>query len=342
MKKYKLTALTMLLLLALLLGTMTGCAKSAMPAAESAAEAAYDRAEPAAAEEMPFAEPASDDALATSANTFTEEGAAGEAQTDAKNSLAEKIIYSGYLNIETTAFDKAIESVESMVNEFSGFIESSSVDGSTRYNSDGTTSLVNRSAYYVLRVPCGRFREFLKRSGNIGNVLNSNTSAENITSQFTDAEARKASLDVQEERLLAMLEKTEDVESLIELESRLSDVRYEIESIERQLINWQNSVDYSTVTLNLTEVEIYTPVVPVTRTFGEKLGSAFADGWHGFTNFLKGFILWFAEALPTLILLAAVALGVVFLVRKLKRRKTAKRAASLPYATPVPKDKPNE
>ena len=90
-----------------------------------------------------------------------------------------------------------------------------------------------------------------------------------MTSQYTDYEARLDSLRTQEERLLAMLEKSEDVESLIALEQRLADVRYELESIERNLRNLDLQISYSTINLNLQEVEVYTPTVPVQRTFSE-------------------------------------------------------------------------
>ena len=55
-----------------------------------------------------------------------------------------------------------------------------------------------------------------------------------------------------------MLSKSEDVETLIALEQRLSDVRYEIESIERSLRNYDMQIRYSTVELDLREVEVYT------------------------------------------------------------------------------------
>lgn len=267
--------------------------------------------------------------------------------TTAKNALAEKIIYTGYLNIETVEFDPAVAAVEAMVSEFGGFVESSEINGRTEYHDDGTSSLVDRNAYYVVRIPSNRFDEFLKRSGSIGNVLSSNTSAENITSQFTDAEARKDSLLIQEERLLAMMEQATDVESLIALESRLSEVRYEIEALERQLINWQNSVDYSTISLSLQEVEIYTPVVPVQRSFGEKFTTALSDGWTGFVNFGERFILWLARSLPVLVILALIGLGIFFLVRLSERRIAAKREKRKQYfyakpTEPQPKESSEE
>ena len=60
---------------------------------------------------------------------------------------------------------------------------------------------------------------------------------------------------IEEERLLSMLEKATTVEEMIQLESRLSDIRYQIESLESRLRNWQNQVDYSTITIYLREVE---------------------------------------------------------------------------------------
>ena len=330
--------LLLMLVFALILTIFAGCA--AKPA-EEPASAEYAAAEepayePEAKPMEPAAEESADYALAASGEGSELTAETSEAPSNGKPSLADKIIYSGYMYIETTEFDEAVAAVEAKVREFGGFIESSNINGHTEYRPDGTTSLVDRNASYVVRVPSAKFDAFVKQSGSLGNVLSSNTSAENITSQFTDAEARKNSLKVQEERLLAMMEKTDDIESLIALEERLSEVRYEYEAIERKLINWQNQVDYSSVNLNLQEVAVYTPVVPVQRTFGEKLGSAFADGWNGFVRFVQNLTLALASALPALILLALLALAIVLIVRSAKRRSKAKREALYAKSRPVP------
>ena len=333
------------LLAVLLLTMLFGCAaKSASEDYKPAYEAAEAMEMPAEPEYEP--EPAAAASPSDLSSFNADEASTEEGQTSSRPSLAEKIIYSGYQSIETTEFDKALSTLDARVREVGGFIESSNVSGQTQYREDGTTVLVNRYAYYTVRVPCARFDEFMRRSGEIGNVLNSNTSAQNITSQFTDTEARKESLKVQEERLLAMMEKTEDMESLITLEERLSEVRYEIDSLERQLVNWQNRVDYSDVSIELREVAVYTPVEPVTQTFGERLGSAFADGWRGFVRFVQGALIVLARCLPVLILLAALVLAVVLLVRLLSRRKKGKRdvlhALKKPVNVAVAVEKPDE
>ena len=337
--------LALLAAFVLVLTILAGCAaKSAF--AEPASEADYYAEEPAAEEPAAAAEPApeaeeygqelgrTENALAAGDSDLTNEST--ETPANGKPTLADKIIYTGSLYIETTKFDDAVAAVEAKVKEFGGFIEASEVNGRTEYRPDGTTSLVDRSAYYVVRVPNTKFDAFVKQSGTLGNVLSSNTSAENVTSQFTDAEARKASLKVQEERLLAMMEKTDNIKSLIELEERLTEVRYEYEAIERKLINWQNQVDYSTVSLNLQEVATYTPVVPVQQTFGEKLGSALSDGWNGFVRFVQAILIGLAGALPALILLALLALILVLILRSAKRKSKAKREALYAKSRPVP------
>ncbi len=336
------------LLAVLLLTVLFGCgaknsaASDYRPDYESYAPAESAAEEPAMPEAEPVPAPASPTDLA--GQSLAEANA--EEAPSARPSLAEKIIYSGYQSIETTEFDKALAALDARVKEVGGFIEASDVNGRTQYREDGTTALVDRYAHYVIRVPCARFEEFMRRSGEIGNVLSSNTSAQNITSQFTDTEARRDSLRVQEERLLAMMEKTDDMESLITLESRLSEVRYEIESLERQLIDWQNRVDYSGVTVELREVAVYTPVEPVTRTFGERLGSAFADGWRSFVRFVQGALIVLARVLPTLVLLAVLALAVVLLVRLLRRRRKGRQevlhALNRPVNVAVPVEKKDE
>ena len=47
------------------------------------------------------------------------------------------------------------------MQKIGGFVESSNVTGDTQYNADGTTTVVNRWAYYTVRIPCDHFESFL-------------------------------------------------------------------------------------------------------------------------------------------------------------------------------------
>lgn len=314
-------ALTIAILL--LLSLFAGCGASAPMESASADYAA-------GAVEAPAEEAAVEESLAFDSTYATEEAVeaeAGATEPAEETDFTEKIIYSGYLYVETTEFDTGITALDAMVQEYDGFLESSDVSGYTTTNADGTTSVIDRYACYVVRVPCDRFEAFMQQAGTIGNVVNTSRTAENITSQFTDSEAYLASLELQEERLLAMMEQATDVETLVALEARLSEVRYEIDSTTRQLRNWQQQVDYSTVTVNLQEVSVYTPTASPTRTFGERLSDAFADGWQSFGRGLENLAVGLVEIWPALLLLGAIAVVIVLLVKRSRKKAAQRRAA---------------
>ena len=308
----------------LLLSLFTGCGAS------SADSAAYEAA-PAA--EAPMEEMAMEDSVAAGAGfdgeyAYTEEGEAIPANEATKESdFTEKIIYTGYLYVETTEFDAGLAALDAMVSQYGGFLENSDISGYTMSQDDGTTVVVDRYACYVIRIPCDKFDEFMDQAGSVGNVVNNSKTAQNITSQFTDTEAYLESLQVQEERLMAMMEQATDVESLIALEARLAEVRYEIESATRQLRNWQNQIDYSTVTVNLQEVAVYTPTASNNRTFGERMADAFSDGWHSFGRTLASLLVGLVSVWPALLLLAVIAAVIVLLVKRSNKKAAQRRQA---------------
>ena len=341
MKKNRILALTLTILL--LASVFSACAaksqsaamESAM-AAPAAAEAPAAMATEAAMPEEAFVEGEPEvyalDAVEEKAKEepvggvgYQEQGQGEQQPQDVQTDFAAKIIYSANVAIQTTDFDGSLQTLEKTVSGFGGFIEASNVFGDTTYGDDGSMRVINRWAYYTVRIPQAQFEAFLKSAGTLGNVYSSGRNAENVTSRYTDYEARLDSLHTQEDRLLAMLEKSEDVETLIALESRLADVRYETESIERNLRNLDMQISYSTVSIDLQEVEVYTPSANVVRSFGEKISDAFQSGWRRFSRGVQNFCVDLVEALPVLLILALIAAAVILLIRKLLKKRAARR-----------------
>ncbi len=337
MKKF----LCLLICILMTLSLFTGCGASSKSQEMDSAgmmdnEMQYSSSDMAVEESAP-----QEPGWTTSGNRGEPEEAPNASEGDSDAAQTEKIIYTANLGVETREFDQSVAAIEAMVEEFGGYIQDSSINGDSWYNEDGTTSVINRYAWYTVAVPVESFEKFLQKTGEVGNVTSESRSAENITSQYTDTEARIKSLEVQEERLLAMMEEATDIESLVTLEARLSEVTYEIESYERQLQNWDRRVAYSTVTLELWEVASYTQTAPVNRSFGEKLTDALSDGWHGFVRSAEGFVLWGAEALPMLIVLAVIVAVVLLVTGKLRKHRKAKKTAPPEPAEP-PKDEPKQ
>ncbi|MBR5343817.1 MAG: DUF4349 domain-containing protein [Oscillospiraceae bacterium] len=247
-----------------------------------------------------------------------DEGTPEAAQID-----PEKIIYSADATVETTEFELTLEKLEALVKQVGGFVESSSINGSNYYSqSRGYNS--NRSAYYRIRIPSGRFNELMGSLSTLGNVPYSSTYSENITSRYYDVQARLTAYQTQEQRLLEMMEMAETVSDLIVIEDRLTELRYEIESLQSTLNNWDRQVNYSSVSVSVNEVSVYTPEAKL--SYGERLGLAIRSGLQNTADFFSEFLLWFLEALPALIILAVIVVVVVILVRRSVKKRRARKA----------------
>lgn len=236
----------------------------------------------------------------------------------------DKIIYSADATVETTEFDKTLEQLQALVAQYDGFVQSSSVNGNNYYNSSRGYSS-SRSAYYVVRIPSKYFQPLMGSLSELGNVIRSNTYSDNITAAYYDTEARLTAYQTQEQRLLEMMEKAETVSDLIEIENRLTELRYQIESIQSTLKNWDRQVSYSTVNVNISEVAVYTPEAKM--SYGEKLKLAVTNGLQSTGEFFADFLLWFLEALPALLILAVLTVLTVFLIRRGSKKRRAKKAA---------------
>lgn len=237
--------------------------------------------------------------------------------------FSEKVIYTANAQIETKDFDASIDTIYKVVEDYGAYLESSYVTGKS-YNSQFYGYQTYRYAQFVIRVPAVGYTNLTQNLGVLGNVLDFRESSDNITEQFYDAQSRLDTYEIEEERILSMLEKAETVTDMIELESRLSEIRYQIESLESKLRTWQNQVDYSTVTIELNEVAELTPKVEIQRSYWQEIGDGIKASAKSVANFFKKLFMNFVIALPVIFVIAVAVVIVVIIVKKVKN-KAAKR-----------------
>ena len=338
-----------LILAALMMLSLCACGESSSQTARSEAKAAngYAMADEAYYVEEPAYEPSpayeSEEVYGLSAaqNTSAPGGA-----SDAPSQRPGKIIYSSNVRVETTDFDGTLAALDQLVNEYGGWVESSSING-TNYAERSRGAVSRRSASYTLRIPSERFQELMGSLSSLGNIPYSHVYTENVTAQYYDVQARLTAYTAQEQRLLEMMEIAETVEDVIMLEDRLTEVRYQIEALQSTLNNWDRQVSFSSVYLDISEVQEYSPEPQVQPSYGQQLKAALQEGFHDAGAFFKGLLLFLTGALPTLLVLAVLTVVVVLLVKRgRKKRKAAREAAraarSAPAAKPAASDKPED
>ena len=275
-------------------------------------------------------EPAEYEYAADAANGFAMSAAEMPAPRDEEDLSGDtpredpdKIIYSSDVTVETTDFDGTLGKLNALIEEYGGWVESSSVNGANLYSQfRGYQS--SRSASYCLRIPSERFSALMSALSSLGNIPYTYTYTENVTAQYYDTQAHLKAYETQEARLLEMMEIAETVEDIVILEDRLTELRYRIESLQSSLNNWDRRVSYSTVYLQIQEVQEYTPEAESKLSYGQRLWRSLTDGQKGVAGFFKEALLWLVGALPTLVILAVLALILTPLCKKLFRRRGKK------------------
>lgn len=333
--KQKFTALLALLMIVTLL---TGCGGSAAPAEKYTLTAANA---PTAEAPMPApeAEMIYDGEMGMAEEAVEMQSATldmGTGGTAAPADVSRKLIRNVDLFLETREFDTAIEEINKLVAELGGYIEYSDISGrSLNYQGD----YYRRSANFVARIPAEKLDRATEALDSLCNVTSRSESVNDITDVYYDVDGRLRTLRIEEERLLALLEKAEKLEDMLTIESHLSDVRYQIESLTGQLNRYDNQVNYSTVSMYLEEVVEYTHQKAEPITFGQRIAGAFENSLDFIGDFGEGLVVMLVGVLPFLLVYGGILLVIVLVVLKAVRAIKGKKKAKLQQPTPKSDEK---
>ena len=224
------------------------------------------------------------------------------------------------MSAETEDLDALMEALNGKISGLGGYVEDQD-----SYNGSMYSSRRYRSASLTVRIPAERVDEFTEEMSGIANVVSTNLSREDITLSYVATESRVKALQTEEARLLELMEQAETMADLLEIESRLTDVRYELENRASQLRLYDNQVDYATIYLSIDEVQEYTPVEE--PTVWERISGGFVSSIKGVGNGLLDLLVWVLAKSPYLVILGGVTAGVVVLIKKRKARRAEKKAA---------------
>ncbi len=260
-------------------------------------------------------------------------GSSGEQPAQADT--YDKIIYSGSASVETIHFEETVEMVYRMIDFYHGFLESAYVTGKD-YNTQYYNRASFRTADFVIRVPRESFSTMRTDLDTLGSVTYTSVEAQNITSSYMDVQSRLQTYRVEEERLLDMLKKADLVEDMLDIEDRLSNVRYQIESLTSTLTNWDSKINYSTLRLSVREVKELTEEKPIARTFGDDIREGIQSSLDWLVQAGKDIVVFLVSALPIIVLPVIIVVVLVLVVRSRLRKK--KKIAALQETKDVKDD----
>ncbi len=237
-------------------------------------------------------------------------------ETELVNTSARKVIKTANLNLQTLDFDAFQTALEQKIAEAAAYMQYADVSGTDYYGG-------RKSANYTIRVPEANLNLFLAGMEGIANVVNKTLGEEDVTLSYVDTEAHIKTLEIEQERLLALLEKADDLEYIIKLEQRLSEVRYSIESYKSRLRTYDDKITYSTVRIYVYEVTRVTEKEP--ETLWERISSGWADTLEDISESAQNFLVWFVINLPYLVFWGVVLVVAVLLLKKRRAKRRAKK-----------------
>ncbi len=260
-----------------------------------------------------------------SEESYVQEGAG---QDVVAPETSRKLIKTVNILAETEDFDTLVPGLQKQVEALGGYIEYISVyDVHSYYVED--QQVKQRCANVTARVPKEKLDGFLAQVGEQTNITSRSENVEDVTLQYVDLESHKKALVTEQERLLALMEKAETVEDIIAIEGRLSEVRYQLESMESQLRTYDNRIDYSTVELSITEVRKYS--APQEATVWQRIERGFMKSLDDIGFGIRDFAIRFVIDIPYIVLWLAVIAVAVIVVRilwKVWKKRRAKRVAA--------------
>jgi hypothetical protein len=224
-------------------------------------------------------------------------------QINAANSGSSSLRVEEVGTIELTIGGRKFQTTLTQLTAFAtadgGFVSSTHVHIGTKSKGSYSTGSI------VLQVPERRFAALVDQVRHVGRATSVLTTADDVTGQYVDLQARISALQVSRSQYLKIMTRTDSINGILAVQSQLNSIQSQIEQLQGQLNLLNSETTYATLSVALTQSG-QTPVSPTHARTG------FNKAWHdSITGFVSGFEWLLRIAGPllfALILLTALAM----------------------------------
>lgn len=260
-------------------------------------------------------------------------GSAASGSADDLSAAGEnrKIIEHIDMTVQTREFDSFIDYVTDEVSKCDGYIEASSVFGNGLNDKKS-----HRSATLTVRIPSSGSDSFVALISEAGNVTRNVLTTEDVTLSYVDTESRISALKMEKEALEKLLASAATTSDIISVRTRLTEVIYELESYTAKLRTYDNLVEYTTVLMDIDEVEKET--VLEEESVWQRIGRGITENFENVGDFFVEFFVLFLIAIPYLLVIGAVAVTVILIVKLSSKHRHKKASVKKPGFYPANTD----
>ena len=214
-----------------------------------------------------------------------------------------QLIKKAEMSIVVKSIDASTKSVTDIVKKQQGDILGFQ-------NQKPPDSSIRQTATVNIRIPQERLETTLDALAKLGTVQNRGLTAEDVTTQLVDSEARLKNLRKSEEMVLKIMERSGSVADVLAASQELSNIRESIEQIDAQLKSLRNQVAYSTISLTL-EAAVSAEQTPE-PALGLRVQETWGKATHSVGELTLGLFalsIWLLAYSPYLVLIGAAVYG---------------------------------
>ena len=200
------------------------------------------------------------------------------------------------LTLMTTEFDKVRADLEETLKRHTGYV------GQLSVGVDPSGLRAGRTLNADLRVPADQLEATMVDLRKLGRVESETQSAEDVTAQYVDLNARLLNARNTEQRLTDLLrQRTGKLADVLAVETEITRVRGEIERMEAERKNLVNRVGFATVTTTVVE-DYKAQLQMVPHSTSGRIRNAAVEGYRTMVEGVVGLVLFLLSYGPSLLL----------------------------------------
>jgi hypothetical protein len=208
----------------------------------------------------------------------------------------------------------AVDSLGTALDELTALVRQRQGDVLTLELNEGDRR--SPQAFLQVRIPQAELERTIEDLQEIGTIRQQRITAEDVSNQLVDLEARLRNLRRTETSLLEIMERSGSMADVLTVSKEVSAVRQQIEQIDAQASHLRNQVAFSTLTMTLET----TAIAPSTRP---PLSSQLGTTWQQASDSLQGVTLGFLRLGVWLLVYSPYWLGIGVIVWAVRRRQGA-------------------
>lgn len=150
------------------------------------------------------------------------------------------------IEIAPGEFNDKYSQITALAAKYGGYV----VSGDSRSSGDELTSGV---ITFTVANTGDNFTKVQAELDGIGNVTSRRISGQDVTEEYVDLQSRLRNAEAEEAQLLTLLEKAQTIDEILMVQSRLSEIRSQIEQIKGRIKYMESRTDFATITVDLRE-----------------------------------------------------------------------------------------